>query len=182
MDGGTARAFAVWRCTPPWSTAVIARSTVRSASSRTLAGVGFDVLSFIRTSLRPTVYGIPCILLAPLFGIPYAPGPMEVTQESTREDAKAARRRLGAECGARLTAAREARGWSQAKAAEELGVARSTWSDWEGGMLPDAVRGGEIEEALGVARGAIYRAADDLAAANAQPAPADVADAPTVAA
>ena len=51
-------------------------------------------------------------------------------------------------------------------------------------MLPDAVRGGEIEEALGVARGAIYRAAplDDLAAANATPAPADVADAPTVAA
>lgn len=95
-------------------------------------------------------------------------------------DTREKRRRLGAECGSRLTAAREALGWSQAKAADTLGVARSTWSDWEGGMLPDAVRGGEIEEALGVPRGAIYRSGEALDATPdtpvAVPAPAALAD------
>lgn len=97
-------------------------------------------------------------------------------------DSKEKRRRTGEECGRRLAAAREAAGLTEVQAAALLGLPRSTLRDYEAGAIPDAVRGGQIEDALGVARGTIYRASDDLAAANAAPAPADVAEAPGAAA
>lgn len=102
---------------------------------------------------------------------------MDLSTESSREESREKRKRVGAECAARLVAAREARGLSQAECASALRMARSTWSDYEGGAIPDAVRGGEIEELLGVERGAIYCADHgDVSAANATPAPADVID------
>lgn len=97
-------------------------------------------------------------------------------------DSKERRRRTGEECGRRLAAAREAAGLTEVQAATLFGLPRSTLRDYEAGAIPDAVRGGAIEDALGVPRGTIYRATDDdVAAANATPAPVD-ADAPTVAA
>jgi ribosome-binding protein aMBF1 (putative translation factor) len=105
---------------------------------------------------------------------------MDVSAESTREETRERRKRLVAECAARLVAARKERGLSPAECADGLHIPRSTWSDYESDALPDAVRGAQIEAFLGVARGGIYRQSDDLAAANATPAPADVADRPVV--
>ena len=82
---------------------------------------------------------------------------MEVSPRNDKETPREARRRLGLECAQRLIAARLATGKTEADCANALGVARSTWQEWEGGAIPDAVRGGRIEDMLGVARGGIYR-------------------------
>jgi ribosome-binding protein aMBF1 (putative translation factor) len=103
---------------------------------------------------------------------------MDLSTESSREESREKRKRLVAECAARLVAARKERGLSPAECADALHIPRSTWSDYESDALPDAVRGAEIEAFLGVARGGIYRQANDLSAANATPAPVDSLDAP----
>lgn len=86
---------------------------------------------------------------------------MDVSSKNDGDEQRERRKRLSAECAARLTAAREALGLRKAEAAARLGVPRSTWQDFELGALPDAVRGGEIEDMLGVPRGSIYRRSTD---------------------
>lgn len=78
-----------------------------------------------------------------------------------------------------------------AEAGALVGVGKNTWKKWESGTEPAASRAVAIAERFGTTVAAIWgrhplpesadEGDDDVAAANAQPAPVDV-DAPTVAA
>lgn len=50
----------------------------------------------------------------------------------------------------RLRAARKARGWSLADAAEQTGFAKSSWQGWEQGVFPPTDRALAIAGSLGV--------------------------------
>jgi len=81
---------------------------------------------------------------------------MDTSPKTEAETVRDRRRRVGRECADRLIRARVAAGMTESEAAKASGLPRSTWQEYEDGAIPDAVRGGRIEEALGVPRGAIY--------------------------
>ncbi len=93
---------------------------------------------------------------------------MDTSPKTEAETSRERRRRVGRECADRLVQARIAANMTEAEAAKAVGAPRSTWQEWEAGVIPDAVRGGLIEDALGVPRGSIYRDGEVLphAAAN----------------
>lgn len=81
---------------------------------------------------------------------------MDTSPKTEAEKSRERRRQLGRECADRLIRARIAAGLSESEAARACGLTRSTWQEYEDGAIPDAVRGGRIEDALGVPRGSIY--------------------------
>ena len=93
---------------------------------------------------------------------------MDVSPKNERDEAREKRKRVGRECADRLIRARIAAGLTESEAARAAGFARSTWQEYEDGAIPDAVRGGRIEDAVGVPRGSIYH---DLPADEAPTAP-----------